>query len=153
MSFSSHLYAICVLFVCQSYVLACLSYVIRMSLVCNRMLFVCHSYVFVNTVCTCMPFVCHSCVLVWHLYVTHMSLVCHSYVLVCYPYATRIYSYAIGMSLICGFTMNRFFVLESLKRNNKKENDKKKTFKITRKNYKKPLFRYCCVLQVIILDK
>ena len=111
-------------------------YAIRMSLVCTRMASVCYSYV------TRMSLVC-----------TRMSSVSQSYVLVCYPYATRIYSYAIGMSLICGFTMNRFFVLESLKRNNKKENDKKKTFKITRKNYKKPLFRYCCVLQVIILDK
>ena len=39
---------------------------------------------------------------------TPMSSVCHSYVLACHPYVTRINSYVIRMSLVCGFTMNRF---------------------------------------------
>ena len=53
-----------------------------------------------KTVCTRMSFVCHSFVL--------MSSVCHSYVLVYHPYVTHIYShvtlmysYVIGMSLVC----------------------------------------------------
>ena len=44
-----------------------------------------------------------------------MPFVYHSYVLVCHPYVTRMcsyvthmYSYVIRMSLVCGFTMNRF---------------------------------------------
>ena len=47
-------------------------------------------------------------------YVFLMSLVCtpisfvyHLYVLVCHSYVTRIYSYAIRMSFVCGFTMKR----------------------------------------------
>ena len=30
----------------------------------------------------------------------------NQYVLVCHPYVTRMYSYVIRMSLVCGFTMN-----------------------------------------------
>ena len=47
-------------------------------------------------------------------YVFLMSLVCtpisfvyHLYVLACHSYVTRIYSYAIRMSFVCGFTMKR----------------------------------------------
>ena len=76
MSFSSHSFAICMSFVCQSYVLVC--HVIYMSL-----LYVCKS-----SVCARMPFVCHL------------------YLLVCRLYATRMYSYVIRMSLVCGFALN-----------------------------------------------
>ena len=74
----SHSFAICMSFVCQSYVLSCHWYFICMSL-----LYACKS-----SVCTRTPFVCHS------------------YLLVCRLYATRMYSYVIRMSLVCGFTMN-----------------------------------------------
>ena len=70
------------------------SYVIRMSLRHTLMSSVCHSYIL-------MPSVCHSYVLVCHPYATRMSSVCHSHVLVFHPYVTRIYSYIIGMSLVC----------------------------------------------------
>ena len=39
-------------------------------------------------------------------YAIRMSLVCHSYVLVCHPYVTHMYSHVIRMSLVCGFTKN-----------------------------------------------
>ena len=88
-------YAICMLFVCQSYVLVCHTYIICMSLV-----------------CTCISRVCHSYVLVFYLYVlvyhSHVSLMylyvilCHLFVLLCdgmsltytcmVPYVTRICS-------------------------------------------------------------
>ena len=41
-----------------------------------------------------MSFVCHS-------YVICISSVCDSYVIVCHLYVTRMYSYAIRMSLVC----------------------------------------------------
>ena len=60
----------------------------------NRMSSVCHSHITyvipMSLICTC------------------MSFVCHSYVLVCYSYVTRMRWYVIRMSLVCGFTMNRF---------------------------------------------
>ena len=42
-----------------------------------------------------------------HSYAICMRFVCHLYVLVYNPYVTRMYSYAIHMSTVCGFTMNR----------------------------------------------
>ena len=61
---------------------------------------------------------------IYHSYTIRMSLVCHLFVLICIcmslvytrmsfvcdPYVTRIYSYVICTSLICGFTMNVFTV-------------------------------------------
>ena len=101
MSFSSHLYAICMSFICQLYVLVCHSYIICTSLIC-------HSHV--TTMCPyiiCMysyaihiSLVCTRC----YQYVTRIFscvMACHSYVLVCYPYVTHMYLYAIHMSLVC----------------------------------------------------
>ena len=78
--------------VCHAYVTRMYSYVICMSVVCTRMSPVCYSYVLVVI---CMSLVC-----------TRMSSVSHSYVLEYHPYVTRMYSYVIRMSLVCGFTMN-----------------------------------------------
>ena len=44
-----------------------------------------------------------------------MSSVCHSDILICHSYVTRIYSYAIRMSVICGIAMNRFNDINVLK--------------------------------------
>ena len=97
-------------FLRHSYVLACHG----MSLICTSISSLCHSYVI------CMSLVCTRMSSVYHSYVTRMSFVCtrkpsvcHSYVLVCHPYVTRMYPYVIPMSLVCGFTMNRFVGLKS----------------------------------------
>ena len=82
MSFVCHSYAICMSFVCQTYVLVCYSYVICMLLVCARILSVC----------------------------TRMSSVSHSYLFIYHPCATRIYSYVIHMSLVCGLTVNFYYM-------------------------------------------
>ena len=100
-----------VLSICTLMSSVCISYVSRMSSVCHWYVLVCHSYVFVSyvirmyshvirmsLVCTCMSSVCHLYVLVFHPYVTCM-----------YLYVILIYSYVIHISLVCGFTMNRFF--------------------------------------------
>ena len=75
----------------------CRSYIIQMYLHVTRMSSVCHSYDSYVTVFQSYVLVCHS-------YVSYVS-VCHSYVLVCHPYVTRMYSYVIRMSCVCGFTM------------------------------------------------
>ena len=78
---------------------------------------VCHSYAnLMYSYVTHMSFVCHSYVLICYLHVlvcNGMSLACtrflsvyYSYVLVCLPYVTRMYSYVIRMSFVCGFTVN-----------------------------------------------
>ena len=127
------------IFVCDSHVLICHSnvlishsyvtcmylYVTRVSLACTCMSSVCHSYILV---CHSYVLLCHQHVTRMYFYVTHISLVyacmssiCHlwrSYVLVYHS----TYSYAICMSLECGFTMNQIkqnqarkcFVLTSL---------------------------------------
>ena len=46
---------------------------------------------------------------------TRMSSIYHSLVLVCHPYVTRMYSYVIHLSLVCGFTMNPWDVPEKSK--------------------------------------
>ena len=63
---------------------------------------------------TNISFVCHSFVLLYHLYVfvchlyvTRMLPVCHSDVLACN-----------GMSLVCGFTMNRNILFSAMKSRN-----------------------------------
>ena len=112
--------------------LLCHSYVIRMP-------FVYHSYVNgMSNVCTRMLLICHTDVIRMYSYVicillvctrkdvkeklsnflgirilsvcTRMSSVCHSYVLVCHLYVTRIYSYVIRVTLVCGFTVNLYYV-------------------------------------------
>ena len=85
---------------CHSYVTRIYSYVTRMSSVCHSYVLICHSHVTrmysrvirMSLVCSRMSssLVC-----------SPMSSVCHSYVLVCHP-----------MSLVCGFTMNRFSMLK-----------------------------------------
>ena len=112
---------------------ACHSYVIHISLVVT----LCHSYaIHMLLLCRCMySFVCHSYVPLFHQYATGMYLclmhatcmylhimvmspvhtlipsVCYLYVFVCLPYVTCVYSYVIRISLVCTFTMNRFYVI------------------------------------------
>ena len=107
MSFLCHLYTIRMLFVCHSYVKRMQSYVTHMSYRCYSNVFVCHLHV--TRMC--------SYIICMYWYVIHMSLVCtlmssvcHSYVLVCHLYVTRMYSYVICMSLICGFTVNLYYM-------------------------------------------
>ena len=82
------------------------SYVIRISLACARILSICtcipflgHLYVLVfngmSLICTSMSYACHVLVC------TCMSSVCHLDILVSHPCLTRMYSYAIRMSLVC----------------------------------------------------
>ena len=87
----------------------------RMSSVCHSHVPVCHPYV---TLMYSYMFVCYSYVLRMSLVCTRMSFVCHSYVLVYHPYVTRMYSYVIRVSLVlvCGFTMNPYFLLPIPKR-------------------------------------
>ena len=68
---------------------------------------------------------CHLYVTRMYLYVIRMWLirtrmwsVCHSYALVWHLYVTRMYSYVIRVSLVlvCGFTMNPYFLLPIPKR-------------------------------------
>ena len=88
-------------FVCQSHVLVYHLYVTRMYLY----VMVCHSYILVShrtsLVYSRMSLVCFRMSLACYPYVTRMSSVCHSYVI-------RMYSYFIRMSLVFGFTMNRY---------------------------------------------
>ena len=107
------------------------SYAIRMSVVCTRVSQVCHLHVThiyshvipislacarILSICTCIPFLGHSYVLVFNgmslictsmsyachvLVCTCMSSVCHLDILVSHPCLTRMYSYAIRMSLVC----------------------------------------------------
>ena len=102
MSSVCHSYVICISLVCTRVSLVCT----RMSFVCTRISSICHSYVLV---CHLYVFVCHQCdsyiIRMSHL-CTRMSSACHSYVPVCNLYVTRMYSYIIRMSLVCGFTIN-----------------------------------------------
>ena len=41
---------------------------------------------------------------------TRISSVCHSDVLACHLYVTRMYLYVIHMSLVCGFTVNLYYM-------------------------------------------
>ena len=45
------------------------------------------------------------------LHVIRMSFLCYSYVLACHLYVTCIISFAICMSLICGFNMNPLIIM------------------------------------------
>ena len=97
----------------------CHSYVIRMSNVCTRMLLECIRMSFVSYC----HFVCHLCLMllvcvrILSAY-TRMSSVCHSYVIciscsyvfVCHPCVNLMYSYVIHMSLVCGFTVNLYYM-------------------------------------------
>ena len=114
MSFVSHSYAICMSFVCQTYVLVCYSYVIQMLLECIRMSFVCYSYVLV----------CHLYVTRMYSYVFRMSLVCtlmssicHSYVVLPWTFITckcclLTEQYCFGSDrIIKRFSINNLFFL------------------------------------------